>query len=143
MNSPTHAKIQKQTLFCPKYTRPKSFSDTDNEPLFHPNPKRLNTLSSASATSSQANPLRLSQSERSLDDLFQILITIRDNQESMRQSLEQRMKNLGKNFTREIKEKIEKLNNEMTLEFAQADNKIQELETKIKDTCIELNRHEV
>ncbi|CAG2232501.1 unnamed protein product [Mytilus edulis] len=81
------------------------------------------------------------KTEKSTDDLFQILITIKDNQESMRKSLEQRMTNLEKTFTREIKENMDKLKSEMTLEFAQVDNKIKELETKMKDVEFKLTQN--
>ncbi|CAC5366952.1 unnamed protein product [Mytilus coruscus] len=48
------------------------------------------------------------------------------------------MTNLEKTFAKEIKDNIGKLKDEMTLEFAQVDNKIKELELKMTD--IELNQ---
>lgn len=94
-----------------------------------------------SSTNTSPSPSHAAKTEKSTDDLFQILITIKDNQESMRKSLEQRMTNLEKNFTREIKENMDKLKSEMTLEFAQVDNKIKELETKMKDVEFKLTQN--
>ncbi|CAG2241951.1 unnamed protein product [Mytilus edulis] len=94
-----------------------------------------------SSTNTSPSPSHAAKTEKSVDDLFQIIITIKDNQESMRKSLEQRMTNLEKNFTREIKENMDKLKSEMTLEFAQVDNKIKELETKMKDVEFKLTQN--
>ncbi|CAG2185111.1 unnamed protein product [Mytilus edulis] len=132
------SRYKNKPSFAPQFARNYSSSDTDNDQSYCPTPKRISTMSS---TNTSPSPSHAAKTEKSTDDLFQILITIKDNQESMRKSLEQRMTNLEKNFTREIKENMDKLKSEMTLEFAQVDNKIKELETKMKDVEFKLTQN--
>ncbi|CAC5399201.1 unnamed protein product [Mytilus coruscus] len=59
------------------------------------------------------------------------MLIIKENQDSLRISLEHRITNLKSKLTQEIQRHVKSLKDEMTLEFAHVDNKIKELQTKM------------
>ncbi|CAC5357550.1 unnamed protein product [Mytilus coruscus] len=99
-------------------------------------PINLTMSSKPEKTSSQPQP----DHTVSTNDLYQLMLTVKQNQDSLRTSLEQRITNLETKFTDEIKLNMKTLKDEMSLEFAQVDNKIKELEIKMSN--FELNQQD-
>lgn len=118
-----------------------STSDSDSD-YYRPTPKRMNTKSYSyscpkpiNLTMSTTSDTTSTQSDQTVStaDLYKLMLTVKQNQDSLRTSLEQRISNLETKFTNEIKMSMKTLKDEMTLEFAQVDNKIKELETKMSN----------
>ncbi|CAG2254736.1 unnamed protein product [Mytilus edulis] len=70
-------------------------------------------------------------STRSVNDIYDLLTKVSNNQESLRQSMEQRITNLEVSFKTEISSKMKSLKDEINIEFAKFDNEIQSLKHKI------------
>ncbi|CAG2202982.1 unnamed protein product [Mytilus edulis] len=109
-------------------------SDTEVEQTL-PIAKRSNKMSSSEQLAHLSNAKGPGQdnpaSTRSVNDIYDLLTKVSNNQESLRQSMEQRITNLEVSFKTEISSKMKSLKDEINIEFAKFDNEIQSLKHKI------------
>lgn len=97
-----------------------SSSDTDSE-FYRPSPQRANTKSYTAPVDISLKPVMSDPSKDntiSTNDLYQLMLSIKENQDSLRTSLKHRITNLESKFTQEIQRHVKSLKDEMTLEFA-------------------------
>ena len=122
----------------PKYKtnplrRPRQSSSESDCDLFRPTPKRVNTKTYSKPILTLENTLSRKDADRnvSTNDLYALMHEIKQNQNSLRMSLEQRITNLESEFACEINKSMINLKEEMTLEFAKIENRFKTLEDKM------------
>ena len=116
------------------FRRPRYSSSDSDRDFSRPTPKRPNTKSyTLPITPSDQTYSTMSTPDQNVStyDLYQLMLGIKQSQDSLRSSLEQRITNLESKFTSEIQKGLKKLKDEMTMEFASVENRMKTLEEKM------------